>query len=110
MTLKEYCYDVLIEMRKEQEYNIDDVVDYIVYQAKKHLDGKNGGIADETIKQWVMEYDPSKKIEEESKLEEKPKKKISEMSLDEAIANAKTEHKPKKREVSGSWGTMESLF
>lgn len=106
MTLKEYCYDVLIEMRKEQEYNVDNVVDYVTEKAREYLNSKNGAVDDDTIKKWVMEYDPSKEV----KAEEKPKKKISEMSLDEAIANAKEEHKPKKKEVSGSWGTMESLF
>lgn len=114
MTLKEYCYDVLIEMRKEQEYNVDNVVDYVTEKAQEYLNNENGAVDDETIKKWVMEYDPSKVSEslgtKEVKIEEKPKKKISEMSLDEAIANAKEEHKPKKKEVSGSWGTMESLF
>lgn len=103
MGLKEFCYDVLIEMRKEQEYNIDDVVEYVVERARKHLDGKNGGIDDSTIKQWVMEYDPSKKVKEEV-----PEVEVKAPTVKPAPKKDKFE--PSKKEISGSWGTMESLF
>ena len=87
MTLKEYIEKVL------QEYNLNhkelDVERYINSKARDHAVGNVAVIDDETIKEWIINYDP-KAIETEAK--EKAQKQATEQ-MNVAIRNKEIKEK-----------------
>lgn len=89
MTLEEYIERVKVE--NNIPYTTKEIKDHIVSKARKKLDNKSGGIDDETVKQWILEYKPKG----EDKATEKPK-----IEKPAGITEKKEEE----------WGEQQSLF
>lgn len=80
--LEEACKTDKVLAEKYDEKKMQECVDFIMGEARKHLGGKNGAIKDETVYQWARHFfneaEPVAKVEtkaEEPAKEEKPAKK-----------------------------------
>lgn len=95
MTLEEFVEKVKIE--NNIKHKTLDILKFINDKANKKLNNKPGAIDDETIKDWILKFNPNKTDEDDdSNLVIEPKKKV-----------VGTKDKDK---VEGSWGSQTSLF
>lgn len=114
ITLKEYIQKLKDEHNIEWE--VEDIENYVENKAQELLDGKNGGIDDETVKSWILAYSPTQEeIEAKNKqialAEERAKKKAEEEEKKKAEEEAKQKQLREemlKEEVKRSG--MEPLF
>lgn len=114
MTLNEFIEKVKSE--NNITYETEDILDQITDKAKEHLNGKDGGIDDETIKEWILNYNPEEKVEFKTKItkagyevhDNGNKVKVDKEEVSEPrVKIVGTKDKDK---VDGSWGHQESLF
>ena len=105
MTLNEFIEQVKSE--NNITYETEDILDQITDKAKEHLNGKDGGIDDETIKNWIMNYDPNYKPVKKNKQEKNVEEKAEKTPAQQRTKIVGTKDKDK---VEGSWGIQESLF
>lgn len=94
MTLTEYIEKIKTE--NAITYGTHKIEEYINSKAKEVLKGKNGAIDDETIKKWILEYEPNKAEEKTEKKDEEPK------PIEKPVGVPKKE--------TGEWGEQQSLF
>ena len=115
MTLIEF----IEQIKKENDiaYKTEDIEKQIMDKAKKQLNNKDGAIDDETIKEWILNYNPEEKVEFKTKITKagyevhdngnKVKVDKEEKPEQPRIKIVGTKDKDK---VEGSWGIQESLF
>lgn len=101
------------------QYPVEDVEEYVFEKAKEEANGESSiGIDDETVKKWILDYTPDKKVEFKTK---KTKAGYEVYDNGNAVKVDKKEDAPKqprnkivstkdKDKVEGSWGVQESLF
>lgn len=73
MTLMEFIQDTL--KAYSLKFSENDVKRYIMEKARAECQGSSIAIDDETIKEWILNYDPAKAPKAEVKPLEKPKPK-----------------------------------
>lgn len=93
MELKKFIDKVLIE--NNLNYDSKKVKDYITDKAKLEAKGASSiGISDETVREWIIAYDPNAKEDDKEKFEVKAEEK-------------KPEPKPKQNEQLDLFGWNE---
>ncbi|MBR2578018.1 MAG: hypothetical protein IKE38_03705 [Erysipelotrichaceae bacterium] len=97
MTLNEYIEKIKLE--HNIKYSTQAIENYVTDKARELLKSRSGAVDDETVKAWILEFDPKKEDEEK---EEKATKKEDKKDFDKPIGNPKQE--------KGQWGEQQSLF
>ncbi len=97
MTLNEYIEKIKLE--HNIEYSAQAIENYVTDKAKKLLKSRSGAVDDETVKSWILEFNPGKEDEEK---EEEATKKEDKKDFDKPIGHPKQE--------KGQWGEQQSLF
>lgn len=99
MTLTEYIEKIKAE--NAIPYGTHKIEEYINNKARKANKDKSGCICidDETVKKWILEYDPNKTATEKfEKIQEEKK----EPEMEKPVGVTKKE--------TGEWGEQQSLF
>lgn len=100
MELKTFIDRVLTENNMLQ-YSVEDVKRYVTDKAKKEAGNSCSiGIDDETIKKWILEYQPGKKAE-------KPKEETKKIQHHYVVPSRK---RPKPERTQFPWGEQQKLF
>lgn len=93
----------MVEMNVHMDPAKDKLKDYIMFRAKKHLDGKDGAVEDEVVYGWARHYyeEPQSVIDEEIKPPKTEPKKIEPNKLVEQYKKDKSKaEKPKDGQLS----------
>ena len=100
MTLTEFIDRIKLE--NNIQFETKDIEQSIIRKARKVKTGNCAAVDDETVKQWILEYDPEK--EKPPVIDESKKVRVVPGTGTVAVPVGKPEEK------ENEWGTQQSLF